>query len=225
MLRIIKNNVYFIVVLIKVLLSNYICELNIDLSSDYLYSSSTQMTNKEKQVYEKLTLSKEEAELYKKGFTCNNPETDCSSKGICNKNNTDCICYKEHATFYKENILHYHKQTNRCNYKMTKMIDVLILAIFGFGLFNIFLGNYIFGIIKFAYYFLVCFYTIKIGIKLSIDSTKNSEINSFYTKNMFTILVTLFFNVMCISIWYIDILFIITNVYSDKNEVKFFSAV
>lgn len=152
-------------------------------------------------------------------FVCNDPIIDCSNRGECNIDQTDCICFEGFITRIT-NYTDLYGNKPRCNYKAKKQIYALVLSLFlSFGSVHFYLGNTILGYTQLTLFTLIFIYNVLNIINLSLKHIKKTNSNEI--KMSISIVITMFCLSFIFFIWYIfDAIMVIFNIYTDKNQVS-----
>ena len=166
-----------------------------------------------------INLSKDELVILKNGFYCSNNYLDCNDNGVCSSNQDKCLCFEGYISFFND-ILDYHKQISRCNYRMKKKSIALIYSIIGFGFLHFYLGSTLLGFIQLFLFIIVGIVLSYFIVSYSVLFLKPSPGYSlkFLTNSILITLLGLFVFLW----WACDILYILTDLYTDSNSIPLY---
>ena len=143
--------------------------------------------------------------------TCLDVNRDCAGNGICSNKTIDCICNPGYASILDSYV--------KCTYQQKSKTTALLLELLiGFGFGHMYIGNYVFFIAKFLFYFFSCYFNF--CVMIFIGSVNNSNVNdiSFSTTKRNTIIL-----VPIIIGWYLfDILMFLCGSYYDSNGIQLY---
>ena len=150
-------------------------------------------------------------------FECNNSINDCSNHGECLEDKTDCKCFHGFSTYFLNYTEHFN-QSPRCNYKMKKQLNALIIACFmSFGIVHFYLENNYIGFFQLFLFTFIFFTNSFLIIRLSLKHLKNHTSNAL-SASILQVILIIFLSFVFI-LWYIfDIIMIVLNMYRDTSN-------